>query len=570
MKIRGKKLWRDFWPYLVLFLISLALIAPQILTQSTIIGSDALFHFNRFYDAAKQIQTGKFSYFQTNFGFQQSGRLINGMYGPLFAYANGLLLLITHSWFNYELSSSLILFMVGGCGMYRLTQFLKSPRWIGILVTTMFMSCGWMPYWTLGQNMMTWGAALTPYALLIAIKMIQEPDNAIHVIPLSLIMAIISQIHILSTLMFVLLFIPFFLYSYIHTTNKKKICFQLIKAIGITIPLTANIWGSFLVMYSENYIASPGAFKLSKNALMFAFLPGFRNYLNFVLISILLFQIIWIIVHWGKNKINSFTTVIGLLFMWVSSVLFPWALLDKLTPKLESTLQFPVRFDVIAYPLIFAGLIMSLNQLNLKKRWTKNLMYASLFAGTLILASSTIINVVHRSIIYQREGLNSWAKTRTIAENPHEIQWTTTSGNPGNLLILVDKSHPDYLPIPYPEGKKLKRSTAYENQIIKPYRFFYHKVTKNGKLVLVWKTSHSGKQRIPIITYAETSLELNGRHIQRYEVSDIGAPLLNIKKGMNQLSISFVTPKYFRLLLIITLIAWLIMLLWLIKIKHTL
>lgn len=246
----------------------------------------------------------------------------------------------------------------------------------------------------------------------------------------------------------------------------------MIKAIGITIPLTANIWGSFLVMYSENYIASPGAFKLSKNALMFAFLPGFRNYLNFVLISILLFQIIWIIVHWGKNKINSFTTVIGLLFMWVSSVLFPWALLDKLTPKLESTLQFPVRFDVIAYPLIFAGLIMSLNQLNLKKRWTKNLMYASLFAGTLILASSTIINVVHRSIIYQREGLNSWAKTRTIAENPHEIQWTTTSGNPGNLLILVDKSHPDYLPIPYPEGKKLKRSTAYENQIIKPYRFF--------------------------------------------------------------------------------------------------
>ncbi|EQE00311.1 putative cell division domain protein, partial [Clostridioides difficile CD9] len=36
-----------------------------------------------------QFKTGNFSYFQTNYGFQQSGRIVNALYGPLIAYILG-------------------------------------------------------------------------------------------------------------------------------------------------------------------------------------------------------------------------------------------------------------------------------------------------------------------------------------------------------------------------------------------------------------------------------------------------------------------------------------------------
>ncbi|MBP5842641.1 hypothetical protein J8137_08905 [Lactiplantibacillus plantarum] len=564
--LKLKKISTSIWPYLLIFITSIIIISPQLINHSTIIGSDALFHFNRFYDAAKQIQTGNFSYFQTNFGFQQSGRLINGMYGPLFAYMNGLLLLATHSWFNYEMASNLILFMVGGCGMYKLTQFLKSSRCVGILITIMFLSSGWMPCWAIGQNMMAWGAAFSPYALIIAIRMVKEPNDAIHIGPLVLIMAIISQIHILSTLMYILLFIPFFIFAWLNTTNKQHLGLQLFKSVGLTLALSANIWGSFLVMYSENYIATPGAFKLAENALSIGFLPGSRNYLNIVLILVLLFQILWVAIHWKKSRVNTFITIIGLIYLWISSVLFPWKIFDILTPKLETTLQFPVRFDIIAYPLLFAGLAISLNQLKSEKKSINFLMYISLMIGAFFLTYGTLIKMVDKSIVYQHAGLNSWVKTKTIATSLHEIQWTTTSKNPGNLLILVDKSHPDYLPIPYPDRQRTKRSSAYEKQIIKPYRYFYHKVTKDGKLILIWNSKHTGKQRIPVITYAETAVYLNGKHLKHYEISNIGAPLVTVKKGINRLSISFRTPLYFKILLILMFIGWVMMIYWLVKI----
>ena len=89
-------------------MIAILLIVPQIAMQSMVIGSDSIFHFNRFFDTASQIKHGNFQYFSHMYGFQQSGRIVNALYGPLMAYFQGLLVLISPSWFVYQILSNFI------------------------------------------------------------------------------------------------------------------------------------------------------------------------------------------------------------------------------------------------------------------------------------------------------------------------------------------------------------------------------------------------------------------------------------------------------------------------------
>ena len=75
-----------------------------------------------FYDAGMQIKSGIFSIFQTNFTFQQSGRIINAIYGPLFAYFNGILVLIAGNWFNYQVILAYLISLLGAGSMYYLLK----------------------------------------------------------------------------------------------------------------------------------------------------------------------------------------------------------------------------------------------------------------------------------------------------------------------------------------------------------------------------------------------------------------------------------------------------------------
>lgn len=81
------------WPYMAVVLFAVYLAYRQMRTGNIIIGSDTIFHFNRFYETEEQIRNGNLSWFMTLYGFNQSGRVINALYGPASAYLNGLLLL---------------------------------------------------------------------------------------------------------------------------------------------------------------------------------------------------------------------------------------------------------------------------------------------------------------------------------------------------------------------------------------------------------------------------------------------------------------------------------------------
>ncbi|WP_283575843.1 hypothetical protein [Limosilactobacillus pulli] len=123
------------------------LLTGQMITGHGIVGADSVFHYNRFYETYSQLKHLNFSWFQSIYGFNQSGRIVNVVYGPLFAYLNGGLLLLAHSWYQYQIVSSIIIYLIGGFGMYRLLKLLSIRSIIAAMMASFYMTVGWMPRW---------------------------------------------------------------------------------------------------------------------------------------------------------------------------------------------------------------------------------------------------------------------------------------------------------------------------------------------------------------------------------------------------------------------------------------
>src|SRR5699024_12473812 len=98
---------------------------PQLFNHVALTGSDTIFHFSRFYDTAQQIKNHNFSYFQMNYGMGETGRIVNAIYGPFFAYLMGSLLLSAVSWFNYKIILVYLIFIVDCFGFYILYRKVK-------------------------------------------------------------------------------------------------------------------------------------------------------------------------------------------------------------------------------------------------------------------------------------------------------------------------------------------------------------------------------------------------------------------------------------------------------------
>lgn len=555
--------WRDVVPYVWIAGMAVLLILPQLILHSTIVGSDAIFHFNRIYDAAKQMQNFNFSYFQTNYGFQQSGRIINALYGPYFAYLSGVLLILVRSWYHFQIFSTLLVYLIGGIGMYLLATKVRATKRTALIAALLFMNVGWLPRWGLSQNLNSWGAALAPFVLICAVRMISDHQRPIKIIPLALIIAIIIEIHILSTILFTLVLLPFFMIGLWRANDKIKMLLDTILAALLTILLTANIWGSFLTIFANNSIAEPAKFALEQNALQFSMILGQRNQLGAVCLVLFVAQLVYVLVSKRATTVNRIVTVIGALILFIASDLFPWVTLQHQLPFLQSTLQFPVRFTIIAYPLLFCGAAISATQLRLSSEHRVGYYrFGALIAVLLCLAPNMLSMALKAETYHSVDVLDSWTGVTVLADTPDQIRSSLHAEHPGQLLTLVEKRHPDYLPIPN-EFKRLnfKRSDEYEKQIIDRHREFEHKVLSGGRLQLTWNAERRDYRQVPLIMYKESILQLNGHRLNsyQYDETNIGAPVVPQEIGRNTLILQFKQPRSFTNLLILSLVSWLVL-----------
>lgn len=565
MKEQSKKVINWALPYLAIAVMAYIIMYPQIISHGVILGTDSVFHFNRFYDAAKQIQQGNWSYFQSNYSFQQSGRIINAVYGPLFAYLNGILLGILGTWFRYQVISSFLVYFIGGVGMYQLATKVHACRRIALLVSLIFLCIGWLPRWELAQNMNAWGAALAPYMIMVGITMITDHDRPVHWLSLMTLMTVIIQIHLLSSIFFTLTLVPFFIIGLILSTKRGQMLWETAKAVIGTVILTGNVWGALLMLNLHNHIAQPAPFNMQINALTPSQFTSTREYLIYFCWILFALQLVYVIFTFKRSLVNDTVTIMGAIILLISSTWFPWESIQKAAPILQTTLQFPNRLTVIAYPLLLVGIAMSCQQLidaaphdRLRLRLVSGLLLFTLFQVVI----PTTTSVFRRTAIYESdEVLNTSTALAWVTNNSKSLRRSVHTDYPGQLLMKVEKRAPDYLPIPKKYlNRTYVRSYAYQDQVIRHAKDFKHTVLPKGRLCLSWNAKRSGKVRLPIITYQESRLTVNGHRLRHFQRSRVGAPYVYQQRGHNTAILSFHQSTWFTVLLAVSLIGLTILL----------
>lgn len=598
-----------YWPYLFLILITYVMIQGQLGHRGFVMSIDTWFHYDRFYDASQQIKNNSFNYFQMNYGFSQSGRIINALYGPLFAYLMGFLVLITGTWYKFQIITYFIICLLGGTGMYRLVKKTGSSKLWSVLLAAIYINISPIQGWFDHSNLSGWGAALAPFAFIEAINMLQESKKPIRWIKLMLIMTLIAQTHVLTTVIVALALIPFVIIGFIKTKFKKQMILDLVKAVAGCLCLTANVWGALLTISSTNKLAPIRQHNLAPNALTISHVETIRDALLIIVAIVFIIQIIYVLCTFKKSVLNDVVTLVGGLFLLISSSLLPWTTIQSKLPVLRHYLQFPYRFTMVAYCLLLVGIGISLKKITFKTN--KVTFYGAIVILGLVLVQNLnanyarlikvssqnympmykITNKKYYTAISDKERKKYYQYVQGIGKNNHvqgmipykhgyHYLHTFTTNNTFyrnsndfyslrrsvrtrafkyNLFNLIIKVNPDYLPVTKSKVDFSRVNYAFEKQIIDKEYQFKKEVLSNGNLKISWKAKSASNIRLPIVMYKQSQLVLNKKLTIPKKYSLICAPTIKQKTGNNIAILNFKWPTRFKLLFGLTLISWLIL-----------
>lgn len=528
------------WVSLFIIGFAILLVTPQLFTRKVILGSDSIFHYNRFYEAAMQLKNGNFSYFLSLYGFQQSGRIVNALYGPFFAYLQGGLILISGTWFRYQIVSRVLLHILAEYSMYALLKQCKVKTSIALSLGLLYATTFSIQYWTMRQGFSSWGAALLPYCFIPAIHYVfyQRVDQ----VRLALSMALIFQIHVLSALMLAMMYLPFYLYTFVKatTSKKKETILKVLIAVILFLLLTVNVWGVLLYLRGANHLLDPFINReIGKNGI-----DGTARYWLYTPISLmvlLILQFIYAIVNWKKlARWKRILHFIYFVFFFLSTGLFPWQYLVENGNTFAELIQFPFRFFVPATILLLAITGLTVTRF---VNWRKSiavLLFA--FAGVGLIQN--IMDTTDRVNSAAQDGeLISIVKHTYVEGDYQTISLTMNDSDLSQFLNLVVKPTPDYVPIYGTIGKQNTYDLYYEN-IVTNQRT--EKLIKDNYLVLTWQADEGEELNLPIVVYKDSILTLNGKELDKddYNLSTIGTPTVSSQEGKNKLELRYHEPEW--------------------------
>lgn len=528
------------WVSLFIIVFAILLVTPQLFTRKVILGSDSIFHYNRFYEAAMQLKNGNFSYFLSLYGFQQSGRIVNALYGPFFAYLQGGLILISGTWFRYQIVSRVLLHILAESSMYALLKQCKVKTSIALSLGLLYATTFSIQYWTMRQGFSSWGAALLPYCFIPAIHYVfyQRVDQ----VRLALSMALIFQVHVLSALMLVMMYLPFYIYTFVKVTasKKKETIVKILIAVILFLLLTVNVWGVLLYLRGANHLLDPFINReIGKNGI-----DGTARYWLYTPISLmvlLILQFIYAIVNWKKlARWKRILHFIYFVFFFLSTGLFPWQYLVENGNTFAELIQFPFRFFVPATILLLAITGLTVTRF---VNWRKSiavLLFA--FAGVGLIQN--IMDTTDRVKSAAQDGeLISIVKHTYVEGDYQTISLTMNDSDLSQFLNLVVKPTPDYVPIYGTIGKQNTYDLYYEN-IVTNQRT--EKLIEDNYLVLTWQADEGEELNLPIVVYKDSILTLNGKELDKddYNLSTIGTPTVSSQEGKNKLELRYQEPEW--------------------------
>ena len=542
---------------LLIFLCSILILLPQFFSGNLILGSDSIFHFNRFYDTAEQIKNVNFNYHISLYGFQQSGRIVNALYGPFIAYFHGFLVLISKNWFIYQVLSNIVLFNLAGLSMYVFLIKSKMEQKYAVLGALLYISSYSIQYWTIRQGFTSWGAALMPLALSILFEL--KDTKQVPKYTLGIYTALMVQTHMLSSVLLVLIYLPFFALAFFQHPKKLVFIKRLFVEIGIFFGLTMNIWSSYFYLLTGNQLISPkintsmNLNTINQNSYYWLMNPV-------TLIPIFLLVYFFFFRKW-KDFDSGMKTWFWVMnaFLFLTTSIFPWNdLIEKRNPVAQ-LIQYPFRFFVpVTIILIYLALKFISTSLPFQKTRKKiflSILVVSLIQPTVLIATAVL----------------DWNSSDNFLRNQYKVVFTGDSDtikssfydvDKQKALELVAKGTPDYLPS---YGQLAEQSSsyydAYITKVIQNQGF--KKTRKKSGLTLEWQGDSTSFRELPIIVYKNTIITFNGQQLNNdlLNLSAIGTPTFQqLPNAKNSVTISYKMEVTEKVMIIFSELAWLIIL----------
>ena len=484
------------------------------------------------------------------------------LFTVLFAYLQGGLILISGTWFRYQIVSRVLLHILAESSMYALLKQCKVKTNIALSLGLLYATTFSIQYWTMRQGFSSWGAALLPFCFIPAIHYVFY--QKVEPIRLALSMALIFQVHVLSALILVMMYLPFYLYTFVKSpiAKKKETLVQVGIAVILFLLLTINVWLVLLYLRGTNHLLDPFINReIGKNGI-----DGTARYWLYTPISLmvlLILQFLYAVLNWKKfarwKKILHFIYFIFFLlysyigqfiFFFLSTGLFPWQYLVENGNTFAELIQFPFRFFVPATILLLAITGLTVTRF---VNWRKSiavLLFA--FAGVGLIQN--MMDTTDRVKTAAQDGeLISIVKHTYVEGDYQTISLTMNDSDLSQFLNLVVKPTPDYVPIYGTIGKQNTYDLYYENIVTNQKA---EKLLEDGYLVLTWQAAEGEKLNLPIVVYKDSILTLNGKELDKddYDLSTIGTPTVSSQEGQNKLVLSYKEPGWLFVALLIPII----------------
>ncbi|MGG5318815.1 hypothetical protein [Enterococcus sp. AZ072] len=537
------------YPYWVIPLMAVLFILPNLITRDMIVGSDAVFHFNRFYDTAMQIKNGNFEYFITLYGFQQSGRIVNALYGPLWAYLNGLLVLIGGSWFRYQVLANFLIYLISGSSMYCLLKRAGISKSLAVSAAIFFMTTFSIQYWIQRQGFTSWGTAVLPLCLLPLLDMVEK--GRIPVVKLAILMALMTQIHLFSSLLLAGIYAFYFVYTFIRSEQKMKLMKDVSLAVLLFLGLTANLWGSLFYLYTNNQLISPFVNQQMSN---FAVDSGSDYWLFYPYTFVPLMGAMLAIYLVSRKKMTPLihlTGALSLIFLILSSDLLPWTTWVQKQVPFVSLIQFPFRFFA-PFTVLF---VFFTAQVYSTTNWPKRLkqiipmLVVVIGAVQILYTTNQTLQRWHTERYTNKEGIHTY-----VYGDDQQVRDSFYSRDLKKSLELLQKGTPDYLPVYEETGRN--NYNLYKQKVVDPNPDF-QKIVAGNSLIVKWTQSKAGQTQLPIVLYHGSGIAVNGKKVSP-TLSEIGTPAVQAKSGVNKVRLWFNPPFYVDVGIWLAILFWLL------------
>lgn len=552
----------------ILVLIAFGILLPAILFGQLpgVTGVDTFFHIPRYMDAAMQIKTGHFSYFQQFFTLNNSGKIVNALYGPMVAYIQGALLNIFH--FNGVIWYYSYLFqinLIGISSMYWLLRQNSVEKNKAFLISSLYILAGLVTATSITATY-SFGYAFFPIIISAAIRLVNNPQKPVKIGELVIGITALAQTHMLSMLLGLLIYFFAFIWHIFRVANKKtilKTIQSLLISVILVLLLNFNVYGAYLeVTHSNPNLIYPAMTNYLVLRSKIDFLEiGFGTIPGFVLI---IFILIWMfkINSWKQqDEATKFSVIIAIVFLFLSM-----GFINIHGIPGSEMFQFYARFFVVTYVL---GLyLVGRVTIDYKYDWVKAILMSLVLVTGLTYWHMTLpegepTTASKEIIVGTINYISSPKKLYEAVVKPINFTKAHFLSNNGATIGAAD-----YLPntsqFKINEKSKIASSQAFGDyftgDVLNEQKFvgsnLQKKVTDNG-LKMTWDEKSPEHTLLPVIKYAHSVVELNGHKLKDgdYEFSNTGALVVAAKEGKNTLKISYKPQKLFAIGIYIQLVS---------------